>query len=144
VDAHVLRGASGRSELDHAGAIHPEAALRIACDASIMRVVMAGPSQPLDVGRKTQIVPYHLRRALALRDRGCRFPTCDRPPPWSDAHHVVHWSDGGITALENLVLLCRHHHRLVHEGGFGVRMHGGVPVFRRPDGSALEDGRAPP
>jgi hypothetical protein len=144
VDAGALGGGDGRRELDHAGTIHHEAVRRIACDASIMRVVMAGPSEPLDVGRKTQLVPHHLRRVLTLRDRGCRFPTCDRPAPWSDAHHVVHWSEGGITALGNLVLLCRHHHRLVHEGGFRVRMHHGVPTFQRPDGSALEDRRAPP
>jgi hypothetical protein len=144
VDAAALGGGQGRRELDHAGTIGPEAVRRISCDASITRVVMAGASQPLDVGRRTQLVPYHLRRALTLRDRGCRFPTCDRPAPWSDAHHVIHWADGGITALENLVLLCRHHHRAVHEGGFGLRMDHGVPVFRRPDGSVLEDGRAPP
>ena len=106
---------------------------------------MAGRSQPLDVGRKTQVVPAPLRRAVIARDRRCRFPGCDRPPPWSDCHHVVHWADGGETALLNLLLLCRPHHRLVHDErrGFGLELDDGVPVFRRPDGTVLED-RAPP
>jgi 5-methylcytosine-specific restriction endonuclease McrA len=109
-----------------------------------MRIVMAGASQPLDVGRRTPVVPPGMRRAVIARDRRCRFPGCDRPPPWADAHHVVHWADGGSTALANLLLLCRPHHRSVHErGGFRLDLHDGVPVFRRPDGTVLED-RAPP
>ncbi len=63
---------------------------------------------------------------------------------WCDAHHIVHWADGGQTALHNMVLLCRPHHRLVHEGGFRLQLVDGRPVFKRPDGSVIEDGRAPP
>ena len=85
-----------------------------------------------------------LRRAVVVRDGGCRFPGCTRPHGWCDAHHVLHWTDGGETKLSNLVLLCRPHHRSVHEGGFGLAMADGVPVFRRPDGSVLQDRRAPP
>jgi hypothetical protein len=103
---------------------------------------MAGRSEPLDVGRKTPVVSPALRRALIVRDRGCRFPGCDRPHAWCDAHHVRHWADGGPTALTNLVLLCRRHHRRIHDG-FGVRMEAGQPVFSRPDGTLLPD-RAPP
>jgi HNH endonuclease len=73
-----------------------------------------------------------------VRDGRCRFPGCDRPPPWCDGHHIVHWADGGPTALANLVLLCRRHHRLVHHG-FTVEMNDGRPVFRREDGSTLEE-----
>lgn len=132
------------SELDHAGPIPPEAARRLACDASVMRVVMAGRSEPLDVGRRTSVVPPAIRRAVIVRDRHCRFPGCDRPHTWCDAHHVVHWADGGPTALPNLVLMCRRHHRMVHQpGGFRLELVDGRPTFKRPDGSMLED-RAPP
>jgi len=138
---HALRsGAPG--ELDHVGPIGAETARRLACDASIARVVMAGRSEPLDVGRRTATVPSALRRAVVARDGRCRFPGCDRPQSWCDAHHVVHWADGGPTSLANLVLLCRRHHRLVHDG-FRVEMVVGRPAFRRPDGSPLED-RGPP
>ena len=146
VDLEALRGgADGRSEFEHVGPIHPEVARRWACDASVTRVVTRGSSEPLDVGRRTPVVPAPMRRALIVRDRHCRFPGCDRPPPWCDAHHVIHWAEGGTTALSNLVLLCRRHHRLVHEpGGFRVGMpEGGMPRFRRPDGTPLED-RGPP
>ncbi len=132
------------SELDHVGPVHPEAARRLACDASVLRVVMAGRSEPLDVGRRTPVVSPAMRRAVIVRDRHCRFPGCDRPHTWCDAHHVVHWADGGPTALPNLVLLCRRHHRMVHQPrGFRLELLDGRPVFRRPDGSVLED-RAPP
>jgi hypothetical protein len=145
VATDALRGDTGRtSELDHAGPVEPEIARRIACDASIMRVVMSGRSQPLDVGRRTPVIPPAMRRAVIVRDRHCRFPGCDRPQTWCDAHHVVHWADGGPTALPNLLLLCRRHHRSVHQPrGFGLELLDGRPVFRRPDGSLLE-GRAPP
>lgn len=132
------------SELDHVGPVSPETARRLACDASVMRVVMAGRSEPLDVGRRTAVVPPTMRRAVIVRDRHCRFPGCDRPHTWCDAHHVVHWADGGSTAVGNVVLLCRRHHRKVHEpGGFHLEIQDGRAVFRRPDGSVLED-RAPP
>jgi len=144
VDTHALRGDPGTTnELDHVGPTDPETARRLACDASIMRVVLSGRSQPLDVGRRTSVVPAAMRRAVIVRDRHCRFPGCDRPHTWCDAHHVVHWADGGPTALANLLLLCRRHHRLVHQGGFGLELEDGRPLFRRPDGSVLED-RAPP
>jgi hypothetical protein len=151
VDSEALQGASaGTSELDHVGPTHPEVARQLACDASIRRVVMAGRSEPLDVGRRTPVVSPAMRRAVIVRDRHCRFPGCDRPHTWCDAHHVVHWADGGPTALPNLLLLCRRHHRMVHERrGFRLELVDGRPLFRRPDGSVLEDGsfpedRAPP
>jgi hypothetical protein len=134
----------GRSELDHIGAVPVETARRLACDASILPVVMAGRSLPLDVGRRTSVVPTGLHRAVELRDGGCRFPRCTRPHSWCDPHHIRHWADGGKTALDNLVLLCRPHHTLVHEGGFGLNMVDGEPVFRRPDGSVLDESRGPP
>jgi hypothetical protein len=144
VGAEALRGEPAVSQLDHVGPVDPEMARRIACDASVMRVVMAGRSEPLDVGRRTPVVPPPMRRAVIVRDRHCRFPGCDRPYRWCDAHHVVHWTDGGPTAVQNLLLLCRRHHRMVHDrGGFRLELLDGRPVFRRADGSVLED-RAPP
>jgi Domain of unknown function (DUF222)/HNH endonuclease len=132
------------AEFDHVGPIGTAVLRRLACDASAMRIVMAGASQPLDVGRRTPVVPVSIRRAVIARDRRCRFPGCERPHAWCDCHHVWHWADGGPTALSNLVLLCRPHHRKVHErGGFSLQMPDGVPVFRRPDGTVLED-RSPP
>jgi hypothetical protein len=136
--------------LDHTGPTSVATARRFACDAALMRVVLDGASQPLDVGRRTKIVSPGLRRAVIVRDRTCRFPGCGRPHPWCDAHHVRHWADGGETALGNLLLLCRPHHRLVHRPrGFSLAIEELRPVFRRPDGSVLADGatsggRAPP
>jgi hypothetical protein len=152
--AALLRSAPGRCELPDTGPISPEQARRLACDAGVSRVITDGPSQVLDLGRRTAVVPPALRRALVVRDGGCAFPGCGRPPGWCDAHHVVHWADGGPTALANLVLLCRPHHRLVHHG-FRVRMREGRPVFHRPDGTVMPsrpgldpaeapEGRAPP
>jgi hypothetical protein len=145
VGAEAMRGGSQQaSELDHVGPVSTATARRIACDASVMRVVMAGRSEPVDIGRRTAVVPPAMRRAVIVRDRHCRFPGCDRPHHWCDAHHVVHWADGGDTAVHNLLLLCRRHHRLVHDrGGFRLELMDGRAVFRRPDGSLLED-RAPP
>jgi hypothetical protein len=84
------------------------------------------PSQPLEVGRATRVVSPAQRSALAVRDRGCVFPDCDRPLAWCDAHHLWHWIDGGPTDLWNLALVCRAHHRAVHEGGW--------QLARGPDG----------
>ena len=134
----------GSAELDHAGPVPPELVRRLACDASVMRVVLGARSEPLDVGRRTPVVPPAIRRAVIARDRHCRFPGCDRPPAWCECHHLDHWAHGGPTALHNLLLLCRRHHGLVHRpGGFGLALEGGAPVFRRADGSVLAD-RGPP
>ncbi len=111
-----------------------ETARRIACDASLVRVTH-GPAGALDIGRKSRTVPAAMRRALDLRDGGrCSFPGCENSR-WVDAHHIVHWARGGHTKLDNLILLCTHHHRLVHEGGFSVtRSARGKIRFRRPGG----------
>jgi hypothetical protein len=112
----------------------PETARRLACDASLTRVVIDPDSQPLDVGRRTRLIPAAIRTALVVRDRGCTYPGCDRGPQWTDAHHVRHWSDGGTTSLDNLVLLCRQHHRTVHEG------HSAIPHAPPRAASGLPDG----
>jgi hypothetical protein len=114
-----------------------ESARRIACEASLLPV-LHGSKGELDVGRRSRVVPAAMRRALEQRDEGrCRFPGCENRS-WVDAHHIVHWAHGGKTKLDNLILLCGRHHRLVHEGGFGVaRKPDGSLCFRRPDGRVV-------
>jgi hypothetical protein len=180
VDLDSLLGRPGAvgGDLGGFGPLDPEACRRLACDASVTRVVVSrqpghhlqpnpnhrpsadaypvgeepsglaglagrlqaamvllppilggAPSQPLEVGRATRVVSPAQRAALIVRDGGCVVPDCDRPPPWCDAHHLVHWLDGGPTDLPNLALLCRAHHRAVHEGGWRL--------IRDPDGGLI-------
>jgi len=102
-------------ELDWAGDITAETARRIGCDATVRRIILGPDSQPLDVGRTKRLVTTAQRTALAVRDRGCTWSGCTRPPWHCDAHHVTAWIDGGDTNLDNLRLLCRTHHRRTHE-----------------------------
>ncbi len=122
--------------------VSAETARRIACDAG--RVSMTHRNgQILSVGRKTRTIPPPIRRALEFRDQGCRFPGCTSQH--CDAHHIVHWADGGETKLSNLVLLCRRHHRLLHEGGFSVKMNNERAVqFLDKRGRPLVHSPAPP
>jgi hypothetical protein len=94
---------------------------RVACDCAMTRILLGPNSLPIDVGRSTRTIPPALRRALVARDKGCRFPGCDRPPDWCDGHHLIHWINGGETILDNTCLLCRRHHRFVHELGWQLR-----------------------
>ncbi|MBA2337545.1 MAG: DUF222 domain-containing protein [Acidimicrobiia bacterium] len=117
VDLDTLQGRPGRHcELTHTGPVTAETARRILCDADVARVITQGASEILDLGRATRVPSPALRKALNLRDGHCRFRGCDRPAVWCDVHHVVHWLRGGTTCLENVKLLCRHHHVMVHEG----------------------------
>ena len=105
VDLKMLElGHGSLSELVSGAVLHPEAVRRLACDAGVSRIITMGPSQILDVGRTTRTVSGPTRRALLIRDRGCRFDGCDRPAPWCDAHHIIHWADGGPTTLDNLTI----------------------------------------
>ena len=90
---------------------------RIACDSSIVTIKEDENGEPLSIGRRSRTIPPPMRRALRVRDKGCRFPGCTNTR-FVDGHHIKHWADGGETSLDNLVVLCRHHHHLVHEGGF--------------------------
>jgi hypothetical protein len=175
VDLDSLLGRPGAvgGDLGGFGPLDPEACRRLACDATVTRVLVTrqppghhqpdhgpygqpqpatqdpggteglaaqvraamtllppvlggAPSQPLDVGRAIRVVSPAQRAALIVRDGGCVFPDCDRPPPWCEAHHLIHWLHGGPTDLPNLALLCRAHHRAVHEGGWRLT--------RDPDG----------
>jgi hypothetical protein len=138
--ASLERRAGRLLDLEDVGRIDGETARQLACDANVSRVITDAASQPLDVGRKAKVVPPALRRAVAVRDGGCAFPGCDRPSSWCDAHHVDHWADGGTTSIDNLVLLCRRHHRLVHHRRFTVQMTNERPRFFRADGTVLDRG----
>ncbi|WP_433652192.1 DUF222 domain-containing protein [Micromonospora zamorensis] len=119
--------------LDTGFRLTPETVRRLACDAAILPAVLGGTGQVLDVGRQRRLITGPLRRALVLRDSGCAFPGCDRPPRWCDAHHIHHWADGGPTNLDNAVLLCGHHHRHIHQGDWAVRLAGDSrPEFTPP------------
>ncbi|WP_374271042.1 DUF222 domain-containing protein [Actinoplanes sp. M2I2] len=117
-------GTLGIGTTDTGQRLSAAAMRRLACDARILPFVLGGAGQILDTGRARRLATGPLRRALHVRDRGCAFPDCDRPPRWTDAHHLTAWSNGGPTSLDNLVLLCRHHHRLVHHpgGGWQIRL----------------------
>jgi hypothetical protein len=108
---------------------------RMACDAKIIPAVLGSDGLPLDIGRTTRTIPPHIRLALNLRDKGCAYPGCDRPPSFCDAHHVDEWGKGGKTALEDLVLQCRTHHIDYHKGRFTITRDGkGGFIFTRTPG----------
>jgi hypothetical protein len=119
VDPGALRGRDGICHLDEGSALAPETVRRMLCDGSFVPIETNGSGDVLDVGRKTRSIPPALRRALAVRDGGCRFPGCTHRR-FVDGHHITHWADGGSTSLDNLVSLCPFHHRLLHEGRFRV------------------------
>ena len=124
---------SGTADLNTTGGlVTATAARRTACDANIIPIVLGAHSEPLDIGRASYSVPQPMRRALITRDKGCAFPGCDRPPNWCAAHHIVHWANGGHTALSNLVLLCDAHHSLVHTEDWQIRITNGHPEFIPP------------
>ena len=130
------RGEPGMSELDDGTRVSAETARRLSCDAAVVEVAKGPDGSVLDVGRRSRTVSPALRRALEVRDRGCRFPGCGLR--FTAAHHMEHWADGGETTLWNTVLLCRRHHRLVHEDGYRVVMDkDGQVVFFTPRGKAI-------
>ncbi|MFC5997040.1 DUF222 domain-containing protein [Pseudonocardia hispaniensis] len=118
--------------LDLGGTLTPPELRRLACDAAVIPIVLNGAGQPLDVGRSTRTIPDGLRRAIAARDGGCAFPGCGRTPSWCQIHHIQAWEHGGPTARDNLVMLCRTHHRLMHHPGWLVRLRDGLPEFIPP------------
>jgi len=132
VDAQALAGEGGESDLPL------PVVRRLSCDGGLVPVLENDGGEVLNVGRKHRLVPTALKRALAARDRGCQFPGCHHER-WLDAHHIQHWADGGETSLDNLVLLCTHHHALIHEGGFQLeRRWDGAYFFARLDGQPVE------
>jgi len=133
----ALQNAAGHlpAELAWSDTLPGPAVQRHACDATITRVLVDSHGMPLDVGRTTKVVPPAIRSALIVRDGGCVAHGCSRPIVWTEAHHIVHWVEGGPTALDNLVLLCRAHHRRVHDEGWRLNKDpDGHHILLPPDG----------
>lgn len=105
---------------------------RIACDANVLPVVLGTQGQVLDVGQLRRLFPPTLRKALVARDGGCAFPDCMMPSPWTEGHHIIHWSRGGVTSIDNGVLLCSRHHHLLHQGDWAIQVKDRVPWFVPP------------
>jgi hypothetical protein len=145
VDAAVLADADqpGHSVLEDGARVSAETSQRLACDAS--RVVMRHDADGglVEIGARTRTIPPAIRRALHHRDHGCRFPGCG--VRFGEGHHIRHWARGGPTTLSNLAMLCRRHHRAVHEEGYQIeRAADGALTFRRPDGRSIPDIPDPP
>lgn len=134
IDVETLATRDGIGEIQTGPTISVETARRLACDSRLQTLLDGPNGLPVGIGRTSRTIPTWLYHQIRQRDKGCRFPGCERTR-WIQAHHLVHWSEGGPTDLDNLVTLCGYHHRLVHEGGWTIE---GCPdgdlVFVRPDG----------
>jgi hypothetical protein len=132
-----LRGLAMTGYLENGPDVSAETSKRICCDTSISTIKEDEEGEPLSIGRKSRVIPPAMKRALKSRDKQCRFPGCTHQY-FIDGHHIHHWSEGGETSLDNLVQLCRYHHRLVHEGGFICckNSHNRVE-FRTPAGALI-------
>src|SRR6478609_1858579 len=129
-----LRNRIGAAYLELGGVITAGEARLLACDADIIPAVLGSTSEILDVGRAQRLFTPAIRKAITLRDRGCTFPGCDRPPGCTDAHHVLSWLDGGISSYDNGCLLCRHHHTVIHQGNWHIQWAtDGTPEFIPPE-----------
>lgn len=147
IDTLVGRQGAPAGELEFSTPIPAATVQRLACDAGVRRVVFGPESAVIDVGRALRVPSAPMRRALHVRDKGCVWPGCDRPPSWTNAHHVAHWArDDGQTEIPNLVLLCYRHHWLVHEGGWSVVRtdDGRVLKIPPPQHAARPRGPSPP
>ncbi len=113
---------SAAAELEWSQPVPAETARRLACDAVLTTIFRQAGSESPQIGPTSRVVSGSQHRALRVLDKGCRFPGCDYPTAWTDAHHIQPWPDGGPTVLDNLVLLCRRHHRRVHEGGWTLEL----------------------
>ncbi|MEV6243723.1 DUF222 domain-containing protein [Lentzea sp. NPDC051838] len=127
-----LADQTGQALLDNGERIPADQIRQLACNAGVIPLVLGGASQPMDIGRKTRTFPAGIRRILVARDRGCAFPGCTRPPRHCDAHHIQHWANNGDTSVDNAVLLCRHHHTLIHQSEWEVKLVHGIPTFYPP------------
>ena len=145
----LQRAGAPAADLEHALPISAKAIERLACDCNVTRILLGADSCVIDVGRSRRTISPATRKALNARDKGCRWPGCDRPATYAAGHHLAHWIRGGTTDMPNLVLLCYRHHWMVHEGGWQLvradgdrmlaippTMQGPLPRTRGPDEEA--------
>jgi len=133
IDSDKLASGVGEATLTTGTAVSAGEVRRLACNAGLLPLMLGADSAVLDLGFTKRLFDRHQRIALAVRDRGCIFPGCDRPPAWTEAHHITAWEDGGPTDLANGCLLCSFHHHLVHKGEWAVVMSAdGIPEILPP------------
>ncbi len=133
VDAAALQDKGGKSDLP------VESVRRITCDSDLVKVTKDAKGNLLNLGRKHRVVSPQLKRALLARDKCCTYPSCSHEQ-FLEAHHVMHWADGGETSLDNAILICSHHHRLLHEGGFTIQKNfEGKWYFKTAEGKVLPE-----
>ena len=143
VETLLQRRGAPAGDLEFSLPISAASVERLACDCNLTRILLSSDSAVIDVGRSKRVVCGAARRALNARDKGCRWPGCERPAAWSSAHHVVHWAQGGGTDLADLVLLCYRHHWMVHEGRWQlVKTDGGIHAIP-PTSSLFAAARSP-
>ncbi|WP_425341109.1 DUF222 domain-containing protein [Arthrobacter oryzae] len=123
---------TGMGSFTFTGPVTASTVRKIACDADIIPVLLGSEGRVLDVGRTTRTFPQHIRKAITARDQGCAFPGCTIPAPWTEAHHISYWSEGGTTSADNGTLLCSHHHHLIHKEQWHIQVKTGVPWFIPP------------
>ena len=129
----TLLGQIGTATLADGGILSASQARRLLCDAQVLPAVLGGQSEVLDVGRSMRTASTAIRRALAVRDKGCAWPGCDRPPSWCDAHHIDWWErDFGSTRADRMALLCAYHHSEIHKSQWSIVMTDGRPQFIPP------------
>jgi hypothetical protein len=147
IDLEDLKKQTGFGTTETGEDLSAETVRRMACDADLIPIVLGSAGEVLDVGRQLRLASAAIWKALVARDRHCRFPHCTRPPVMCHAHHLVHWSEGGETSLVNMILLCGHHHRLIHAGPWEIRRSGPKAfLFVPPPGTRrmTGNGREPP
>ena len=145
--AAVANGVTSATEPNLYGpSLSPAQLAEMLCDCKLGRIVFGPDSLPLDVGREHRTAPHHIRRAVAARDGGCRFPGCDRKPGWCKVHHVVPWDPDGETNACNCILLCQFHHGVVHRPGWTNTFDGITYTVTKPNGErlSLHDHPSPP
>ena len=135
IPAAALANGEGHGILEAGAAVGMPTVLRLACAGGVLPVVIDPAGQVLDLGRTRRLYTRRQRQALAVRDGGCRWPGCERPPSWTEAHHIRPWNQGGATDLDNGVLLCRHHHLRLHDEGWSIARRAGRYWLEPPPGS---------